>query len=188
MKNPTILLLLMLHPLMGEAPNKEPAKPAFRDAATNETLSAKFREASKTNPMSKFPETKGEDPTVKNKVGNLLENSEFITFNGYTTLVPKNAIIVIPEKYKNRINNHKQGSKVVSWIDFYSQNRGWISTIEVNFAQAKGEKPVSEKQLETLNKSGNLIVAVLKNGPISVLPLKTDAAPVEGTKPEGTKP
>ncbi len=183
MKCPVILLLLLVHPLLGEPP-----KPAFRDAATNETLSAKFRETSKTNPMAKFTPITGEDPTVKNKVVGLMETSDLITFNGLTTLVPKNSIIQIPEKYKNRINNHKQGSKLVSWSEFFSQNRGWISTIEVNFSQAKGEEPVSEKHLETLNKSGNMIVAVLQNGPISVLPLKTDAAPVEKTKPEGTKP
>jgi hypothetical protein len=185
MKNTTLLFLLLVHPLLGEQ-----GKPAFRDAATNESLAGKYREVSKTNPMTdpktKFTVTTGEDPSVKNKVGNLLENSEFITFNGHTTLVPKRAIIVIPDKYKDRINNHKEGSKIVSWAEFFSLNRGWISTLEVNFSQAKGEKPVNAEEMEVLNKSKNLIVAVLENGPISVLPLKTTADPVEPV--EKTKP
>jgi hypothetical protein len=192
MKNPAILFLLLVHPLMGEPAQ---SKPAFRDAATNETLTAEYREVSKKDPMGKFEKTKGEDPSVVNKVGNLLDNSELITFNGNTTLVPKNAIIRIPEKYKSRVNNYKQGSKILSWVDFYRLNRGWISTIEVSFTQAKGLATVSGKEMDTLEESGNLIVAVLRNGPISVLPLKTDtdkenpeATKPGGTKPEGTKP
>ncbi len=197
MKNPAILFLLLVHPLMGEPAQP---KPAFRDAATNETLTAEYREVSKKDPMGKFEKTKGEDPSVVNQVGNLLDNSELITFNGNTTLVPKNAIIRIPEKYKSRVNNYKQGSKILSWVDFYRLNRGWISTIEVSFSQAKGLVTVSGKEMDTLNESGNLVVAVLRNGPISVLPLKTDTdkenpeatkpggAKPEGTKPEGTKP
>ncbi len=192
MKTPAILLLLLVHPLMGE-----PAKPkvAFRDAATNESLTTAYREASKKDPLGKFEKSEGADPSVVNKVGNLLDNSELITFNGNTTLVPKNAIIRIPEMYKSRINNYKQGSKILSWVDFYRLNRGWISTIEVSFTQAKGLATVSGKEMDTLNESGNLVVAVLRNGPISVLPLKTDtdkenpeATKLGGTKPEGTKP
>lgn len=188
MKNPTLLFLLLVHPLMGEQD-----KPAFRDAATNELLTTKYREVSKTNPMTdpktKFTETTGEDPSVKNKVGNLLDNSELITFNGNTTLVPKHAIIQIPETYKNRINNHKEGSKIISWAEFYSLNRGWISTLEVTFSQAKGEDPVNAEHLEVMKKSKNLIVAVLENGPISVLPLKTTAEPAKPSEPaEKTKP
>ncbi len=140
MKNPAILFLLLVHPLLGEPAQP---KPAFRDAATNETLTAKFREVSKKDPMAKFEKTKGEDPSVKNKVGNLLDRSDFITFNGNTTLVPKNAIIRIPENYKSRINNHKAGSKILSWADFYRLNRGWISTIEVSLSQANGLVKVS---------------------------------------------
>lgn len=185
MKKPAILLLLLVHPLMGEPAQP---KPAFRDAATNETLTAKFREVSKTDPLGKFQKSEGADPSVVNKVGNLLDNSELITFNGNTTLVPKNAIIRIPEKYKARVNNHKPGSKILSWVDFLRLNRGWISTIEVSFTQAKGLATVSGKEMDTLEESGNLIVAVLKNGPISVLPLKTDTDDAEKEKPAETKP
>jgi hypothetical protein len=172
MKHHLFILALLVSQLHGQA---EPKKPAFRDAATNETLTEKYKEVSTKGPMRKFKEATGEDASVKNKVGNLLENSDFITFNGNTTLVPKNALIQIPEKYKTRINNHKPGSKILSWTDFYSLNRGWISTVEVSLAQAKAEKPISPELLDTLNKKGNLVVAVLKNGPITVLPKKVEA-------------
>lgn len=178
MKYQLFILAVLASQLHGQA---EPNKPAFRDAATNESLTLKYREVANKGPTRKFKEATGEDASVKNRVGNLLENSDFITFNGNTTLVPKNALVQIPAKYKDRVNNHKPGSKILSWIDFYSLNRGWISTVEVSLAQAKGETPVSPELMESLNKSGNLVVAVLKSGPISVRPPK---APTEAETKE----
>lgn len=171
MKHQLFILALLASQLHGQA---EPKKPAFRDAATNESLAEKYRETATNGPTKKFKEATGEDASVKNKPGNLLDNSEFITFNGNTTLVPKNAIVQIPAKYKDRINNHKPGSKILSWIDFYTLNRGWISTVEVTLAQAKGQTPISPELMDTLNKKGNLVVAVLKSGPISVRPPKAE--------------
>ncbi len=147
---------------------------AFRDAATNESLSASYRQASLADPMKALPQTEGEDPSVVNRVSNLLESSDLITFNGQTTLVPKNALVLVPAKLSERINKHQPGAEIVSWLDFFSLNRGWISTVEVTFAQARGEEPVSPEILETMGKSGNLIVAVLKSGPISVMPPKPE--------------
>lgn len=166
---PTLLLLIALAlPLLAQGSGKV----AFRDAATNETLQARYRQASLSDPMKALPQTQGEDPSVVNRVGNLLAESDLITFNGQTTLVPKKALVLVPQKISARINNHQSGSAVVTWVDFFSQNRGWISTVEVTFAQARGDEPVSPEILEALAKSGNLVVAVFKNSPISVMPLK----------------
>lgn len=184
MKHHLFILALLVSQLHGQA---EPQKPAFRDAATNETLVQKYKEVSTKGPLKKFKEATGEDASVKNKVENLLDNSDFITFNGNTTLVPKNALIQIPEKYKNRINNHKPGSKIISWSDFYTINRGWISTVEVNLAQARSEKSISPELLDTLNKKGNLVIAVLKNGPISIVPPKPSAEPAAEKSTDDSK-
>jgi hypothetical protein len=172
MKIPTFTLILACAPV---AIHTQQAKPAFRDAATNEQLTEKYRKVSLENPMKHLPPAQGADPSVENRVGNLLENSDILSFNGLTTLVPKSALVLVPEKFKATVNNHQAGSKIVSWLDFYSVNRGWISTVEVTFAQARGEEPVSPETLATLGESGNMIVAVLKGGPISVLPPKKEA-------------
>ena len=186
MKRHIFILALLVSQLHGQA---DPKKPAFRDAATNETLTKKYQEVSAKGPMRKFKEATGEDASVKNKVGNLLENSEFISFNGNTTLVPKNALLQIPDRYKTRINNHKPGSKILSWLDFYTLNRGWISTVEVNLAQAKAEKPISPELLDTLSKKGHLVVAVLRNGgPISVRPPKVEAEAKTEAETNESKP
>ncbi|MES2980788.1 MAG: hypothetical protein V4727_00615 [Verrucomicrobiota bacterium] len=185
MKHQLFILAILASQLHGQA---EPQKPAFRDAATSESLTEKYRETSTKGPAKKFKETTGEDASVKHKVGNLLENSELITFNGNTTLVPKKAIVQIPEKYKDRINAHKPGSKILSWMDFYTLNRGWISTVEVTLAQARGEVPVSPELMETLSKKGNLVVAVLKNGPISVHTPKAEAETKPGAETKELNP
>jgi hypothetical protein len=188
MKHHLFILALLVSQLHGQA---DPKKPAFRDAATNETLTEKFNEVSTKGPMKKFKEATGEDASVKNKVPSLLETSDMITFNGNTTLVPKYSLLQIPEKYKTRINNHKPGSKIMGWKDFYTLNRGWITTVEVDLSQARAEKSISPELMETLVKNGNLVVAVLKNGPISVLPPKVEEK-TEGetneSKPEPKKP
>ena len=169
--------LTLLLPCITMVAHGQEAKPEFRDAVSHEELVEKRRAMANMNPMASLPADVGEDPTVVNKIGNLLENSDLITYNGLTTLVPKNAIVMIPEKYAAMINKPEPGTQVVSWLDFFSTNRSWISTVEVTFAQAKGDVPVSPEILEHLGKSGNMVVAVLQCGPISVMPPK----PVEST-------
>lgn len=179
---PILLVLSMLAPLSnGQAVRKDGLP--FRDVASSSPGTSGSGGSSFKDPMLKFEQTEGDDPSVANNVGNLLENSELITFNGETTLVPKNAIIKTPEKFTDRINNHKEGAKIVGWLDFLASNGGWITTIEVTLAQAKGEDPVSPDLMETVSKNGNLLVAVLKGGPISILPPKVtgSAAPTENT-------
>lgn len=165
---------LIITVLLVAAVQAQQGEPVFRDAATNEQLTEQYRSVRLENPMKDFPADKGEDPSVVNHVGNLLDNSELLTFNGQTTLVPKNALVLVPAKLKARVNKHQPGCEIVSWLDFYTVNRGWISTVEVTFAQARGDEAVSPEILENLGKSGNLIVAVLKSGPISVMPPKPE--------------
>jgi hypothetical protein len=172
--HPLILILAWLPAAL----HAQTAQPAFRDAATHEQLSQKFRVVSQNNPMKHLPVATGEDPTVVNRVGNLLENSDVLTFKGLTTLVPKNALVLIPEKFKGVVNSSTNDTRIVSWLDFYAQNRGWISTVEITFAQARGDEPVNPETLAALGKSGNLVVAVLKGGPISLMPPKP-ATPTE---------
>lgn len=172
MKSKLLFLSLLALPSVARAQN---TAVAFRDAATSESLAAEYRKVSLVDPMkAAFPEAEGKDPTVMNRVGNLLENSDILTFNGQTTLVPKNALVMIPAKLSDRVNKHQPGAEIVGWLEFYSRNQAWISTVEVTFAQARGDEPVAPETLALLGKNGNLVVAVLKSGPISVMPPKPE--------------
>ena len=45
------------------------------------------------------------------------------------------------------------GAKLMSWADFYAQNRGWITTVEVTRVQAEGNKPLAEEIAARIGKS-----------------------------------
>ncbi|MFT3992585.1 MAG: hypothetical protein QM680_14410 [Luteolibacter sp.] len=109
------------------------------------------------------------DPSTRQPVRDIISQSDILSYAGYTTLVPKRAIIHRPAEYQSRYEFVK-GSKVVSWLEFYRLNRGWISVVEVSREQAEGKVPLSEETRGMLEKSTNLVVAVYQGGPISLLP------------------
>jgi hypothetical protein len=161
----------------------------MRDAATHEELTLALRKADQNDPMKEFKKHEGEDPSVVNRPKDLLSTSDIISFNGMATLVPKRAILQTPKNLTDRIKL-QPGVKIVSWLDFYTANRGWITTIEVSRVQAEGNKPLEEETKEHMSKSTNLVVATYQGGPISVLPLKQpeDAEKTISSETATTKP
>ena len=111
--------------------------PAMRDAVTHDGLVLTLRQAEQNDPMKKLKAAKGEDPSGKNRPKSLLSESDIISFGGLATLVPKRAILQIPESCAGRLKI-EAGAKIVSWSDFYAQNRGWITTVEISREQAEG--------------------------------------------------
>lgn len=172
MKHPVIVTLTLaaLASLLMAAP--ESKKPVYRDVETHDLIVRKLKVNQKIDPMKNLVPSEGEDPSKKNKPQNLVSSSDIISFNGVTTLVPKRAIMQVPEKYENRINNHTPGNRVVGWLEFYTLNMGWITTVEVSRVQAEGNEPIAEELSENLSKSRNLVIATYSTGPISMLPLK----------------
>ena len=177
--------LAALASLTSAAPEQK--KPVYRDAETHDFIVKKLRVNEEINPMKKLTPSEGEDPSVKNKPQDLISSSDILSFNGLTTLVPKRAIMMTPKQYEDRINNHVPGNKVVGWLEFYTLNRGWITTVEVSRVQAEGKEPLAEDITENLSKSRNLVIATYSTGPISILPLqeKDEKAATAGniTKP-----
>lgn len=172
MKIPTapIFSILVLSAHMHAA--EEAPEPVFRDVATHESLSQKLREMDAKDPMKELEKSEGADSSKENQPLNLIESSDLISYQGVTTLVPKRAIMQIPDKYKDRVNNHVPGNRVVGWLDFYSLNRGWITTVEISRSQAGGNEGFSEALAERLSKNKNMVVTVLDSGPISYLPYR----------------
>jgi hypothetical protein len=170
MKTPTTISLLigLLAPL---ALAQGTPNPRIRDAATHEHLASAYQQARQQDPMARLKQSTGEDPSIVNLPEDLMANSDILCFGGSATLVPKRAILNMPEKLKERLK-FVPGSSITSWAQFYSVNRGWITTVEVSRAQAEGNSALQEETAERIGKSANLVVAVYKGGPISVLPPK----------------
>ena len=118
-----------------------------------------------------IPLEKVNTEAVAKPKGDLLSQSDIICFNGLATLVPKRAVIAVPERYQSRLE-FKTGAKLTTWDKFYASNRAWIGVLEVEFEQATGQKPFSETQATAMQNSSRMIVATYNKGPVSVLPLK----------------
>jgi hypothetical protein len=143
----------------------------MRDAATHEELALAYRKASQEDPMRNMQPAQGEDPSVVNRPKDIVSESDVICFGGMATLVPKRAILNLPPKMADRLK-FQPGCKLMGWAEFYENNRGWITTVEVSRVQAEGNKALPEEIVTRIGKSANLVVATYQAGPISVLPLK----------------
>ncbi len=140
----------------------------FRDAPSHEQLALKRGRMEQEDPMKSLPPGEGADP-AKDLPKDLISQSDFICFDGSATLVPKMAILRVPQGWEERVRFQKN-YRIKGWLDFYPANRGWITTVEVSFAQAEGKEPLPEQTLKMISTSRNLVVAVHQGGPISVLP------------------
>lgn len=145
----------------------------MRDAATHGQLVKVYKKTTQEDPLEKLDLAKGPDPSKTNQPKSLLSRSDIICFGGRVTLVPKRAILNMPAKYADRLKVDRK-AKAQGWLDFYTMNCGWITTIEVTRAQAEGNSDLGEELAERVRKSSNMVVATYKGGPISVLPLKVE--------------
>lgn len=173
MKTSRLLLIILAAPVFASGA-EDKAVPRFRDASTHEQLVRRLRHAENHDPMKALDQSTGEDPSKANQPANLLEDSDIICFGGLATLVPKRAILAAPSGIKSRLG-YQPGARIVGWLEFYTLNRGWISTVEVERSQAEGKKAIAEETQMRIGKTQNLTVATYKGGPISVLPPKQEA-------------
>ncbi len=158
----------------------------MRDAATHEQLSEVLRVAINKGPLAELKPATGADPTKVNIPENIVDSSDFLSFAGRATLVPKKAILHVPANMADRVK-HQPGSQIQTWAEFYAMNRAWVTTVEVSRVQAEGNQPLPEDTLERIAKSSALVVATYQGGPISVLPLKVPAPAVAPANTETAK-
>jgi hypothetical protein len=154
---------------VGHAEGVPPTPPTeMRDAATHEQLALTLRKSQQEDPMKNMAPTQGEDPS-KNLPKDLISQSDIVCFRGMATLVPKRAILQIPENCAERLKI-TPGAKIVGWAEFFAANRGWITTVEISRVQAEGKEPLAEDTKTQLTQCQNLVVATFLGGPISMLP------------------
>lgn len=155
----------------------------MRDAARHDDLvkvkREEMAEGKRVEPPSFVP-AEGDDPSVTNRPGDLLARSEILAFRGKATLVPKRALLHVPPRYRARVGDIK-GCRLVTWLEFYRENSGWIDTHEVSISTASGNSAVEEESLEKFAERERVVVATLMRGPVSVLPLK-EPPPEEETE------
>lgn len=157
----------------GSAAEASPAL-QMRDAASHDVLSQKLRMAQQKDPIRNLGPAAGKvdvDPSKNLSGRDLIKDSTILCYRGNLTLVPKQAVLHLPENLKDR-SKEQSGVKIIAWSEFYQSNRGWIRTVEVTREQATGLAPLPETIVEAYQKSTSVVIATFKGGPISVLPYK----------------
>ena len=112
-------------------------------------------------------------PTARPEHQDVIGNSEIISCGRFWTIVPKGAVLHIPEAMAARIKGEPTGD-YSPWIDFLARNRAWLETVEVSIAEASGETALPANQTERWQKNGHVVVAVHRAGPISVIRGRSD--------------
>ena len=97
----------------------------------------------------------------------LEKNSEFIAFDGAVTLVPKGAILHIPDRYRANVVTAMTG-KFMLWNEFNASYRGVVGAFEVSMAEASGQAEIKPERFDAARKTGVILVATLQQNPVSV--------------------
>ncbi|WP_035611379.1 hypothetical protein [Haloferula sp. BvORR071] len=144
----------------------------MRDSLTGDQIAEMHAQAAKQYPTAVVRAKEAPDPSKEAPSEDITATSDFLSFNGRSTLVPKRAILHIPANLADRLK-FTPGATLMTWGDFFAVNRAWITTVEVSRIQAEGNQALAEEVEKQVTKSTSLVVATYKTGPISVLPLKT---------------
>ena len=117
------------------------------------------------------------------KPADLVGRSTILSFGGTWTIVPKGAVLHVPQAMRGRVDVAQEGT-FVAWRDFYTRNRGWIHLQSVKMEQARGEKALAEEITAAYARIGRVVVAVCHGGPISIRPpVEKAPAPIRPTGP-----
>lgn len=97
----------------------------------------------------------------------IIKQSMILTDGKNWTLVPKGAVLFLPEAMRSRVNVKPTGT-LLAWSEFLAKNYAWITTNDVSFDQAAGTKPLPAERVMFWGMQDKVVVAVHQNGPISV--------------------
>lgn len=137
---------------------------------------ADLAKVQQSNPIANLAKPQGTAAKVQRPAEQSIIKQSMILHDGRNwTIVPKGAVIFMPEALKNRVDVKPIGT-LLSWNDFLSKNYAWITTNEVTFDQAAGNDPLPAARVAFWAKQDKIVVAVHQNGPISVNIDKTSQA------------
>lgn len=159
-----------------------PAKASkMRDRITDEQLKELRKDA--PAPFEKTKAKAIEKPPAAVKA-NIYQISDILTDGSFHTVVPKGAILSVPESLADRLATSPAG-KFQFWPDFYARNKNWIKLQEVEVDMAKGKVPLPEGVIKMMATEPKMVIAAYKGNLITVL----EAPSVEeaGAKPEEKK-
>ena len=120
------------------------------------------------NPMTLLQSPAKGEAIVRRPDDQSIINQSTILHDGTNwTLVPKGAVIFLPEAMKSRVDVKPAGT-LLPWTEFLARNQAWITTNDISFDQAAGKKPLQAERVAFWAKQDKVVIAVHQGGPISV--------------------
>lgn len=154
----------------------EPVKPPgrMRHRITDEELKKIRAESPSTFDAAKAKPVEKAVTAVKRDI---YQTSDILVDGAFHTVVPKGAILSVPESLGDRLASGAAG-KFQFWPDFYARNKEWIKLQEVEIDVAKGKIPLPEAVIKMMATEPKVVIAVYKGNLVTVLeaPPKEDVA------------
>lgn len=120
------------------------------------------------SPMTRLQKPIEGEATVTPPTNRSIIKQSMILHDGTNwALVPNGAVIFLPTAMKGRVDVKPVGT-LLTFTDFLTKNRGWITTFEVSINQAAGTEPLPADRATFWAKQDKVVIAVHQSGPISV--------------------
>ncbi len=130
-------------------------RPPARDSITDDELAA-IKAEHEVKYDRRFTPTK---ETALPPRKDLYASSLIVSDGVNHTLLPKQAVIFLPERHRQRIVEEPVG-KLVLWPDFQKLNHSWIRPLEVSLDVAKGDKAINEAIRRQFESGFQVVVSV----------------------------
>jgi len=129
------------------------------------------------SPMTCLEKPAANEAAVARPNGQSIIKQSVILHDGNNwTLVPKGAVVFLPESMKNRVAAKPVGT-LLPFTDFLARNHAWITTDEVSIHQAAGTEPLPSGRVAFWTRQGKVVVSVHQGGPIS-MPAAKESSPL----------
>jgi hypothetical protein len=92
--------------------------------------------------------------------------SDFISFGGLTTFVPKGAVMHVPERIRACMTPDVKG-ELVFWTAFLNRFPALVEPFEVTIQEAAGATKIKPERLAAAMRSERIIVSVIHGNPTS---------------------
>ncbi len=106
--------------------------------------------------------------TTVRKKSNIVDRSTLLTGSGRWAMVPKTALLHLPQRYNDKVVTKPNG-KLMSWSDFLRKHRSWIHTHEVTLNQARGLEVIDAKVIDAYKGMGKVVIATYNKNPTGMM-------------------
>lgn len=155
---------------LGIIPARAETPTRARDVVTDQELRSRLEAAPSMEDYLKQGAVARADIAVKRPrlQHDLISRSIVVHDGRFFTLLPPGCVLHLPPSLRERILSKPEGD-FLTWSAFLKRNAAWLKSQEVSLENAKGDVRGIEQLARNLAGESKAVIAVYKNGPISLL-------------------